>query len=180
MTQSPLNDDHEDDDAHWSVSDSIRVAASPDVVYDLVSDVTRTGEWSPECRAAEWVAESLPGGRVGDRFLGHNDDGNRQWTTTSEVVVADRPTRFEWVPLVDVLPGGGGVHWAYRIEHAEGGSLLTEEWVFPRDARERYDARYEDGDGPERRELRRRNAVAGIPATLRRIKVIAEGDLPPA
>ncbi|HAY67306.1 MAG TPA: hypothetical protein DCY82_03325, partial [Acidimicrobiaceae bacterium] len=27
---------------------SIEIAASPEAVYDLVSDVTRMGEWSPE------------------------------------------------------------------------------------------------------------------------------------
>ena len=29
--------------------ESILVTATPEAVYDLVSDVTRTGEWSPVC-----------------------------------------------------------------------------------------------------------------------------------
>lgn len=166
-----------DDEGQWRVTDSIRVAASTERVYDLVSDVTRTGEWSPECRSCEWTDGGA--GRVGDRFLGHNDDGERQWTTTSEVVVADRPERFEWAVLVDKLPGGG-VHWAYSIEPADGGGTrLTEEWIFPAEARDRYDD-FWDGEGPTKRTMRRERASAGIPTTLRRIKEVAEGTLPSA
>jgi hypothetical protein len=28
---------------------SIDIAAPPDVIYDLIADITRMGEWSPEC-----------------------------------------------------------------------------------------------------------------------------------
>ena len=31
----------------------IDIAAPPDVVYDLIADVTRMGEWSPECYRCE-------------------------------------------------------------------------------------------------------------------------------
>ena len=34
---------------------SIDVAAPPELVYDLISDVTRMGEWSPECYRCEWL-----------------------------------------------------------------------------------------------------------------------------
>ena len=30
---------------------TIEIAATPETVYDLVSDITRMGEWSPECDA---------------------------------------------------------------------------------------------------------------------------------
>ncbi|MGB6277882.1 MAG: SRPBCC family protein, partial [Rhodococcus sp. (in: high G+C Gram-positive bacteria)] len=35
-------------------SESIVVAASVDDVYAVVSDVTRTGEWSPICQECWW------------------------------------------------------------------------------------------------------------------------------
>ncbi|MGZ6833860.1 MAG: SRPBCC family protein, partial [Mycobacteriaceae bacterium] len=37
--------------SNLSYSESIFVAHPPELVYDLVSDVTRTGEWSPVCKA---------------------------------------------------------------------------------------------------------------------------------
>ena len=36
------------------MSDSISVAATPEELYALVSDVTRMGEWSPVCKACWW------------------------------------------------------------------------------------------------------------------------------
>ena len=37
------------------VRSAIEIAATPAVVYALVADVTRTGEWSPECVSGRWV-----------------------------------------------------------------------------------------------------------------------------
>jgi len=37
------------------VSSEIEIDATRDVVYALVSDVTRTGEWSPECVRCRWL-----------------------------------------------------------------------------------------------------------------------------
>ena len=37
--------------------ESIRVEASAEAVYDLVSDITRTGEWSPVCVSCWWDDE---------------------------------------------------------------------------------------------------------------------------
>ena len=33
------------------------VAARPELVWDLVADITRVGGWSPECIRAAWVTE---------------------------------------------------------------------------------------------------------------------------
>ena len=33
------------------------VAARPELVWNLVADVTRVGEWSPECIRAAWLAD---------------------------------------------------------------------------------------------------------------------------
>ena len=33
---------------------SIIIEATPEALYDLVSDITRTGEWSPVCTACWW------------------------------------------------------------------------------------------------------------------------------
>jgi hypothetical protein len=47
------------------------IAARPELVWDLVADVTRVGGWSPECTRAAWLTG--PGRpRPGARFTGHN------------------------------------------------------------------------------------------------------------
>jgi Polyketide cyclase / dehydrase and lipid transport len=57
-----------------------RVDASPEVVYDLVTDVTRMGEWSPECVGCAWIDganDPVPGAR----FRGRNRHGLARWST---------------------------------------------------------------------------------------------------
>ena len=67
------------------------VAARPELVWDLVADITRVGRWSPECIRAAWLGE--PGQpRPGARFTGHNrlPDGF-EYEVTCVVTQADRP-----------------------------------------------------------------------------------------
>ena len=49
---------------------SIEIHTSPEAVYDLVSDLPRMGEWSPENIGGEWQGGGS--GNVGDRYIGHN------------------------------------------------------------------------------------------------------------
>ncbi len=71
-----------------------RIAAPPEVIYDLITDVARMGEWSPECVGAEVP----PNGPLatGVVFTGANRRGDQEWTTRCEVVDADRPHRFSF------------------------------------------------------------------------------------
>jgi hypothetical protein len=55
------------------------IEAPREVVYDLVTDVTRMGEWSPECVACEWV-DGATGPAVGARFRGRNRHGLARWS----------------------------------------------------------------------------------------------------
>src|SRR5262249_61988118 len=77
------------------------VDARPEQVWDLVADVTRTGEWSPECIRAAWLgAPGRP--QPGARFTGHNRFGNGfEYEVTCVVTEADRPRAFAWVGLDD-------------------------------------------------------------------------------
>ena len=40
----------------WLTQDSVEtvVDAAPERIYDLVADLPRMGEWSPECQRVEW------------------------------------------------------------------------------------------------------------------------------
>jgi len=102
---------------------SIEIAASPETVYDLVSDVTRMGEWSPESTGAEWIDGGA--GNKGDWFEGHNKSGDNEWTRACQVAAAERGRDFTFVV--------GGVEdnctwWSYEMEPVEGGTRLTERW----------------------------------------------------
>ena len=49
---------------------TVHMAATPAKVWDLVSDVTRIGEFSPETFDAKWVGGAT-GPELGARFKGH-------------------------------------------------------------------------------------------------------------
>ena len=102
---------------------SVSVAgSSAEAAYDLVSDVTRMGDWSPECVRGEWVAGR---GEVGSRFLGHNRSGRSEWTTECEVVVADRPVEFAW-DVITLAPAPRTSVWRFTFAE-EDGRLTIEE-----------------------------------------------------
>jgi uncharacterized protein YndB with AHSA1/START domain len=99
------------------------VAARPELVWDLVADITRVGGWSPECIRAAWLGE--PGRpQPGARFTGHNrlPDGF-EYQVTCVVTEADRPREFAWVVLDDSGdPARPSSLWRYRIDPLPGGS----------------------------------------------------------
>ncbi len=58
------------------------VEASAETLSDLVSDVTRTGEWSPVWTSC-WWDDASEAGQVGAWFTGRNELSRRTWETRS-------------------------------------------------------------------------------------------------
>ena len=81
--------------SNLSHSESIIIDRRAEDLYDMVSDVTRIGEWSPVCKACWWDKGNAA--RVGDWFTGRNVLPERTWETRSEVVVADRGREFAFI-----------------------------------------------------------------------------------
>lgn len=98
--------------------------ADPRAIWDLVSDVTRIGSYSPETFEAEWT-DGATGPAVGARFRGHvkrNGRGPVYWTTCE--VTESEPGR---VFAFHVLTGGKPLNtWRYEIEPGEGTTSVTE------------------------------------------------------
>lgn len=99
---------------------TVTVDAPPEAVYDLVADVTRMGDWSPECVACEWLDEP---GQLGSKFRGHNRLGLARWSTTAEVVAAERPLTFAFATL---YRGGVSTRWTYTLRAIDTGTELSE------------------------------------------------------
>ena len=102
---------------------SLVIKASTETLYDMVSDITRMGEWSPENRGGKWLKGATKAA-PGVRFRGFNKRGFARWPTTCEVVSADPRTRFAF----DVLIAGRHyTRWAYDFEPAgDGATKVTE------------------------------------------------------
>ena len=103
---------------------TVRMAAPPAVVWDLVSDVTRIGEFSPETFEAEWI-RGATGPAVGAQFKGHvkrNGVGPTYWTLCT-VSVCEPERAFEWAVGNDAVTAN---NWGYRLEPDGDGTLVTE------------------------------------------------------
>jgi Polyketide cyclase / dehydrase and lipid transport len=143
----------------------VHVEAPPEIVYAVVSDVTRMGEWSPETVKCEWL-DGAVGPAVGARFKGANKRGIARWSTKPKVVVADPGREFAFEVDTDV-------RWTYRFEPEGTGTRLTESFEMLRDLRpqyaffERWVMRIKD---------RRADLVRGMTVTLERIKRVVESQ----
>lgn len=107
------------------VSVDQRIAASPDDLYGMVSDVTRMGEWSPETTSCRWLGGAT-GPAVGARFRGANRIGWRRWSTTCRVVAADPGREFAFTVHAGPVPVA---RWSYRFTGDGDGGQVTESWV---------------------------------------------------
>jgi Polyketide cyclase / dehydrase and lipid transport len=148
-----------------SFSESIVIARPAEDLYDMVSDVTRMGEWSPVCTAGWWDDGATA--RAGAWFTGRNEGSGRTWETRSEVVVADPGREFTFVV------GGSWVRWSYTFVPVDGGTRLTESWEFLAAGIARFEERF-GADAPAQIEDRTQAARTGIPVTLAAIKRTAE------
>ena len=146
---------------------TVFMAAPPDVVWDIVSDVTRVGEFSPETFEAEWV-DGATGPAVGARFRGHvkrNGVGPVYWTPC-KVTACEPGKEFGFA----VYGGGRPINnWHYALEAVDGGTNVTESF------------RLADS-GPTKLYwallgwARGKTNEKGMRQTLERIKVVAEKD----
>lgn len=100
------------------------IEAPADVLYALVSDVIRTGEWSPENVGGRWL-DGAAGAVVGARFRGANRRGWRRWSTTCTVVAAEPGRTFAF----DVRVAGIRTsRWSYVFLPGCAGTEVTESW----------------------------------------------------
>ena len=109
-------------------SASIEVNAAPEIVWRLIADITRMGEWSPECVKAEWDTDAT-GPTVDAHFTGHNKIGDFEWSVPCIVTQCEPGSRFEFA-----VPRGNDVltHWRFDVAPTtSGGTLLTESFTAP-------------------------------------------------
>jgi hypothetical protein len=146
--------------------ESLAVAAPADVVYDLVADLPRMGEWSPECERVTWRGGAASAAR-GARFWGYNRSGWIRWMTQGEVVVAERGRHlaFEisWGPMKIA-------RWEYFIipDDADNSRCtVVEEWT---DRRPVWNRAVSDKVLGPRTQVNHR----GIVKTLTQLKLAAE------
>ncbi len=147
---------------------STLVAASPEDVYALVADVTRTPEFSPEVVSCTWL-DGATGPAVGARFEAVNrSEAGKTWKNRPVVTAADPGREFAFRRTE---PFAGSIAWRYRFEPVEQGTRVVESYEVERPVTRLgwlvIERVFRGGD---RREALR----AGMRTTLERLRVAAE------
>ncbi|OMH36831.1 SRPBCC family protein [Tersicoccus sp. Bi-70] len=151
----------------YSLSETVLVPATPEETYRLISDVTRTGEWSQQCHRCTWDTDERG---VGATFTGFNRFKEREWQTTSTVVTADEGREFAW------SVGPGKAIWGYRLAPVGDGETELTQYTEVGESVESY-FRQTYGDAAERQlASRQRAAASGIPLTLDTIRSILAAE----
>jgi uncharacterized protein YndB with AHSA1/START domain len=150
---------------------TVHMNAPTDRIWDLISDVTRIGEYSPETFEAEWLdGASEP--TVGARFRGHvkrNGRGPVYWTNCK--VTASEPGK-EFAFVVEGPKGKPVNTWRYQLNGtATGGTDVTESF-------ELTDALPFKIYWTLMGRWRGRTNRNGMQTTLERIKAVAEAETP--
>ena len=96
-------------------------------VWAAISDITRMGEWSPECTAGRWL-DGATAPAVGAKFEGDNvatfaGRTVKRWTTTAEVTASEPGTLFEFV-------AEGMTTWRYELLPSGAGTRVTETFTY--------------------------------------------------
>ncbi len=113
----------------WLTTDSQSAAieATADDLYNLVADLPRMGEWSPECERVEWLNDTTQAAE-GAEFIGHNRGGpfnKMRWSRHGRVLSADPGREFAFITDEG---GRESTVWRYTFEPAGTGTRVTESY----------------------------------------------------
>jgi hypothetical protein len=104
------------------------IPAPPEVLWDIVSDITRTPELSPEISHCRWV-DGTNGPVVGARFEATNTVKGKSWNNRPTVTAVEPGRLFAFERTERFA---GTVAWQYRLEPVEGGTRVTESYEVTR------------------------------------------------
>ncbi len=107
------------------VTVSREIAASPNEVWDLITNLPNMGRWSPENDGGKWVKGSS-GPELGAKFSGENSWQGKSWKAPVTITEFDAPRRFAFEMRVRPL---GGADWSFDIEPTPEGCKVTQTWV---------------------------------------------------
>jgi uncharacterized protein YndB with AHSA1/START domain len=148
-----------------TVSVTQDISAPAELVWALVTDLPRMGEWSPENLGGEWV-KGATGAAVGARFKGRNKNGSKAWSTSVKVNEVDAPKKFSFALMA---LGKNWCDWVYEIAPSGAGCTVTHSWIDHRGKFANRLGKLVSGVA-DRSEHNRRN----MEATLKNLKAAAE------
>ena len=148
------------------IESSVYIDAPPEAVWEVVADVTRSGQWSGECLRCQWLGGAT-GPVAGARFAGHNEVGRLSWNRVSEILVAERPRELAWRTM-PTGPYRDSTEWRIRLQPDGRGTRLSQDMQVVRMSRPLEIFLY-FVNPPHR------DRTAGLLQDLHRLKAFVEG-----
>lgn len=149
--------------------ESVTINAPVERVWELVTDITKMGRFSPGNTGGKWLGGAT-GPAVGAKFIGFNKRGFARWATRCTVTECEAPNRFAFQVTEN------NMQWGWRLEPAESGTRLTQ-----------WRNRVKEPAAPIRiaaNLLFRGNLESemadGMRKTLEKVKAVAEGSSAPS
>lgn len=100
-----------------SVSVETTIGAAPDAIYSIVGDLDAMGGFGTEFQGGRWV-RGRPG-ELGSVFVGDQRSGEREWQSTSTVIVREPDRAFGWA-VGD--PDDPVARWTFTLRKVPGGT----------------------------------------------------------
>lgn len=147
---------------------TIEIAAPVAAVWDLVSDVCRMPDWSPQVTSTR-LRQGFERCELGAQFTNRNKLGDLEWTTHAEVV------RFETQREIAFRVEENWAVWSFTLAPAGEGTVLTQRRETPDGISE---LSHELTDGfMGGQDVFTQTLLSGMSETLVRIKAAAEAGL---
>ena len=102
-----------------------KILASPQAVWEIISDLESMGNLSPENSGGRW-GKGATGVEKGAIFRGKNKNGFRQWSTKVLITECEPPKKLSFSLRVG---GKEWCEWSYQIDAVEDGCVVTESWT---------------------------------------------------
>ncbi|MEE4025256.1 SRPBCC family protein [Gordonia sp. PKS22-38] len=102
------------------------VNATPQAVYDLISDVTRTPDLSPDVVSCTWLGGAT-GPAVGAEFKAVNDGRSRPNWSNRPIVAVCEPGREFAFRRTEAF--AGTILWRYELIAENGGTRIRESYL---------------------------------------------------
>jgi hypothetical protein len=105
-----------------SATSTIDIAAPPEQVYALLTNLDSLAELGEEVYAHRWIGKATSA-TIGAKFRGSNKNGFHRWGTTATITDAQPAGRFGFDVGFGPVPVS---HWQYEITPVPGGCQVTE------------------------------------------------------
>jgi uncharacterized protein YndB with AHSA1/START domain len=100
------------------------VAAPVEAVWQVIADVTRTGQWSHECRHVVWL-DGATAAAPGVRFRGSNRSGWLRWARSCEFFAVEPPHRLGW-RTIPTLFFVDSTDWVIELQPVAQGTRIVQ------------------------------------------------------